>query len=62
MRADCQAAIDRELTKDEANGLGGLLSDKPNWRAEPGSVDAAYYAYVLNALMAMDGSRLALKG
>ena len=31
------------------------------WRAEPGSVDAAYYAYVLNALMAMDGSRLALQ-
>ena len=31
------------------------------WRAEPGSVDAAYYAYVLNALMAMDGSRFALQ-
>ena len=31
------------------------------WRAEPGSVDAEYYAYVLNALMAMDGSRLALQ-
>ncbi len=31
------------------------------WRAEPGSVDAAYYAYVLNALMAMDGSNLALQ-
>ena len=31
------------------------------WRAEPGSVDAAYYAYVLSALMAMDGSRLALQ-
>ena len=31
------------------------------WRAEPASVDAAYYAYVLNALMAMDGSRLALQ-
>ena len=31
------------------------------WRAEPGSVDAAYYAYVLNALMTMDGSRLALQ-
>ena len=30
MRAYCQAAIDRELTKDEANGLGGLLSDKPD--------------------------------
>ena len=25
----CQAPIDRELTKDEANGLGRLLSDKP---------------------------------
>ena len=31
------------------------------WRAEPVSVDAVYYAYVLNALMAMDGSRLALQ-
>ena len=31
------------------------------WRAEPGSVDAAYYAYILNALMALDGSRLALQ-
>ena len=31
------------------------------WRATPGSVDAAYYAYVLNALMAMDGSRFALQ-
>ena len=30
-------------------------------RAEPGSVDAAYYAYVLNALMAMDGSHIALQ-
>ena len=26
----CQAPIDRELTKDEANGLGRLLSDKPS--------------------------------
>ncbi|MXY68671.1 MAG: ATP-binding protein [Acidobacteriia bacterium] len=31
------------------------------WRADPGSVDAAYYAYVLNALMAMDGPSLALQ-
>ena len=31
------------------------------WRSERGSVDAAYYAYVLNALMAMDGSNLALQ-
>ena len=28
MRGYCQAAIDRELTKDEANGLGGLFSEK----------------------------------
>ena len=26
----CQAAIDRELTRDEANGMAGLLSDKPD--------------------------------
>ena len=30
MRGYCQAAIDRELTKDEANGMVGLLSDKPD--------------------------------
>ena len=30
MRAYCQTAIDRELTRDEANGFGGLLSDKPD--------------------------------
>jgi len=28
MREYCQTAIDRELTKDEANGAGGLLADK----------------------------------
>ncbi len=30
MRRYCQTAIDRELTKDEADGMGGLLSDKPD--------------------------------
>ena len=30
MRAYCQAAIDRELTRDEANGIEGLLLDKPD--------------------------------
>ena len=30
MRGYCQAAIDQELTKDEAIGIGGLLSDKPD--------------------------------
>ena len=30
MRGYCQAAIDRELTKDESNGLSGLLADKPD--------------------------------
>ena len=30
MRAYCQAAIDRELTKDEAIGLEGLLSETPD--------------------------------
>ena len=30
MRGYCEAAIDRELTRDEANGLSGLLSDKPD--------------------------------
>ena len=30
MRGYCQAAIDRELAQDEANGMAGLLSDKPD--------------------------------
>jgi len=30
MRQYCQTAIDRELAMDEANGAGGLLSDKPD--------------------------------
>ena len=30
MRGYCEAAIDRELARDEANGLSGLLSDKPD--------------------------------
>lgn len=30
MRGYCQAAIDRELTKDEASGPGGWLTDKPD--------------------------------
>ena len=30
MRRYCQDAIDRELSKDEANGMGGLLSDRPD--------------------------------
>ena len=31
------------------------------WRAEPGSVDANYYAYVLNALMVLDGALRSLQ-
>ena len=30
MRGYCQAAIDRELTRDEANGMAGLLSEEPD--------------------------------
>ena len=30
MRRYCQDAIDRELSRDEANGMGGLLSDRPD--------------------------------
>lgn len=30
MRGYCQAAIDRELAKDEAIGMSGPLSDKPD--------------------------------
>ena len=30
MGAYCQAAVDRELTSYEVNGMAGLLSDKPD--------------------------------
>ena len=30
MRRYCQDAIDGELAKDEGNGIGGLLSDRPD--------------------------------
>ena len=30
MRGYCQAAIDRELTKDETGGVGELLAGKPD--------------------------------
>ena len=30
MRAYCHTAIDRELRMDEANGMAGLLSEKPD--------------------------------
>ena len=30
MRWYCQDAIDRKLATDEGNGIGGLLSDKPD--------------------------------
>ena len=30
MRHYCLAAIDRELAKDEANGIAGMLSEKPD--------------------------------
>ena len=30
MRGYCQAAIDRELKRDEANGMAERLSDKPD--------------------------------
>ena len=30
MRSYCEAAIDRELMKDEASGVGGSLSERPD--------------------------------
>ena len=41
--------------------LYDVLEQVQYWGAEPGSVDAKYYAYVLNGLMAMDGSASALQ-
>ena len=39
--------------------LESVFEQVQYWQAQPGSVDAAYYAYVLNAVMAMDGSPVA---
>ena len=33
MRGYCQAAIGRELAQDEANGMAGLLADKPDYES-----------------------------
>ena len=45
--------------QEEPPSLESVIEQVQYWRSEPGIVDAAYYAYVLNALLAMDGSRLA---
>ena len=45
--------------QEEPPSLESVIEQVHYWRSEPGVVDAAYYAYVLNALLAMDGSRLA---
>ena len=45
--------------QEEPPSLESVIEQVHYWRSEPGIVDAAYYAYVLNALLAMDGSRLA---
>ena len=47
--------------QEEPPSVESIFEQVQYWRAEPGSVDAAYYAYVLNALMTMDGSHLALQ-
>ena len=47
--------------QDMPPSIESVFEEVQYWRAEPGSIDAAYYAYVLNALMAMDGSTLALR-
>ncbi len=45
--------------QEEPPSLESVIEQVQYWRSEPGIVDAAYYAYVLNAILAMDGSRLA---
>ena len=47
--------------QEEPPSLESVIEQVQYWRAEPEVIDAAYYAYVLNALLAMDGSRLALQ-
>ena len=41
--------------------LESVVEQVQYWLAEPGVVDATYYAYVLNALLAMDGMGLAFQ-
>ena len=47
--------------QEEPPSLESVIEQVQYWRAEPGGVEAAYYAYVLNALLAMDGLRLAFQ-
>ena len=47
--------------QEDPPSLESVIEQVQYWRSEPGVVDAAYYAYVLNALLAMDGLRLALQ-
>ena len=47
--------------QEEPPSLESVIEQVQYWRAEPGAVDAVYYAYVLNALLAMDGLRLAFR-
>ena len=47
--------------QEEPPSLESVIEQVQYWHAEPGVVDVAYYAYVLNALLAMDGSRLAFQ-
>ena len=41
--------------------LESVFEQVQYWRSDHRAIDAAYYAYVLNALLAMDGLRLALQ-
>ena len=47
--------------QEDPPSLESVIEQVQYWRSEPGVVDAAYYAYVLNALLAMDGSRIAFQ-
>ena len=47
--------------QEEPPSLESVVEQVQYWRAEPGVVDAVYYAYILNALLAMDGLRLAFQ-
>ena len=45
--------------QEEPPSVESVIEQVQYWRTEPGIVDAVYYAYVLNALLAIDGLRLA---
>ena len=47
--------------QEEPPALESVIEQVQYWAAEPGVIDTAYYTYVLNSLLAMEGSRIAFQ-